>query len=124
MTDTMKYGPQTPEIEALLERARTLTDTEVLALREAWNATPGEAWCEAWRWVWDALRAARLDEAWDDVGQEDASRGAPLDAVIALVARDLITPTGFTQEHYDLLTGPWRKVIGKVHPDDAELAVV
>jgi hypothetical protein len=119
----LKYGPQTAEVEALLERVRTLSDAEVLALREAWNATPGEAWCEAWRWVWGALHAARLEAAVDDAAN-DAWRGAPLDAVLALIARDLITPDKFTQAHYDLLTGPWRKVIGKVHPDDAELAVV
>lgn len=25
---------------------------------------------------------------------------------------------GFTREHYDTLTGPWRQVIGPVHPED------
>jgi hypothetical protein len=37
-----------------------------------------------------------------------------------LVIRHVIGQHGFTQEHYDLLTGPWRKVIGPVHPDDKE----
>ena len=44
------------------------------------------------------------------------------DAAGALVVRDLIGQHGFTQEHYDTLTGPWRKVIGPVHPDDAVLS--
>lgn len=28
---------------------------------------------------------------------------------------------GFTQDHYDTLTRPWRQVIGRVHPEDAEM---
>jgi hypothetical protein len=32
--------------------------------------------------------------------------------------RDLIGSYGFTQAHYDLLTGPWARVIGPAHPDD------
>lgn len=39
----------------------------------------------------------------------------------ALVVRDFIGQHGLTQHHYDLLTAPWRKVIGPVHPDDAPL---
>ena len=42
-------------------------------------------------------------------------------AASVLVIRDLIGSYGFTQAHYDLLTGPWRKVIGPVHPDDGPL---
>jgi hypothetical protein len=40
---------------------------------------------------------------------------------LALAVRDLIGEHGFTQAHYDTLTGPWRTVIGPVHPDDAEV---
>jgi hypothetical protein len=39
-------------------------------------------------------------------------------AARALAVRDLIGQHGFTQEHYDTLTNPWKKVFGKVHPDD------
>jgi hypothetical protein len=35
--------------------------------------------------------------------------------------RDLIGATGFTQKDYDLLSGPWRRVIGHIHPDDEDL---
>jgi hypothetical protein len=48
---------------------------------------------------------------------------AARDAAEALVVRDLIGRRGFTQAHYDLLTGPWAKVIGPVHPDDRTAAV-
>lgn len=91
MTDTLKYGPQTPEVEALLKRARTLTIADMRALGAVWDAA--------------------LDEV----------RGSVRDAMLALISRHLIAPKGFTQAHYDLLTGPWRKTVGKVHPDDAPL---
>ena len=133
MNDESKYGPQTAEVEALFERARTLTDTEVRVLVEAWSEALVAAWDAAWdaawsealvaAWdaVWDAARSEALVAVWDAVW--DAARGTARDAVwdaaLALVARDLIAPDGFTQEQYDLLTGPWRRVIGAVHPDDA-----
>jgi hypothetical protein len=41
-------------------------------------------------------------------------------AAWAIVAHDLIGDK-FTQEHYDLLTTPWRTTIGALHPDDADL---
>ena len=52
------------------------------------------------------------DAAWYAAG--DAARG--------LGVRDIIGQHGFTQAHYDVLTGPWRKVIGPIHPDDAEVS--
>jgi hypothetical protein len=33
----------------------------------------------------------------------------------------LIGQAGFTQERYDLLSGPWRRVVGRIHPDDVDL---
>ena len=41
------------------------------------------------------------------------------DAVLALSVRHLVG-SDFTQEHYDSLTTPLARVIGKVHPDDVE----
>ena len=92
----MKYRPQTPEVEALIIRASSLTDDEARELVAAWYAT----------WYDPRLAAlyVALHAAWD--------------AVCALVVRDLISTDGFTQEHYDLLTGPWAQAIGPVHPDD------
>ncbi|MBE3133852.1 MAG: hypothetical protein IMZ55_10275, partial [Acidobacteria bacterium] len=57
--------------------------------------------------TWDAARGA----TWD------AARGATWGAARALLVRDLITPA-----QYDKLTRPWRTVIGKIHPDDPDLA--
>ena len=57
-----------------------------------------------------ALYAA-LAAAWYAAG------GAAGGAAWALVTRDLIST-----EHYDTLTLPWRHAIGRLHPDDAEVA--
>ena len=62
-----------------------------------------------------AARAAAWDAAWA------AARDAAGVAAWALVVRDLIGTHGFTQAHYDTLTGPWRKVVGPCHPDDGPL---
>lgn len=41
-------------------------------------------------------------------------------AALAVLARDSRSESGpFTFEHYEILTQPWRQVIGAVHPDDA-----
>jgi len=50
----------------------------------------------------------------------DAAWGAAWDAA----TRDLIGQHGYTQAHYDTLTRPWREVVGRLHPDDADLRVV
>lgn len=112
------FGPQWREIVALVRRAATLTDAEARALDAARNAArvaarnaarnaarvAGESSGAAWDAAWDAARNAAQAAAWDAAG--------------ALAARDLIGQYGFTREHYDTLTGPWARVIGKVHPDD------
>lgn len=90
-----RFGPQGPEVANVIHRAQLLTPTEARDLAAAWCA----AWC--------AARGAAQYAAWD--------------AAWALVVRDLIGRHGFTQAHYDTLTGPWRKVVGPVHPDDADL---
>ena len=57
------------------------------------------------------LTAAEVDQlgaAWDAAGV----------AAGALAVSDLISQHGFTQAHYDLLTGPLASVIGPIHPDD------
>ena len=89
------FGPQWEPICALVLRAARLTDDQAKSLAAAWGA----AWGAAWDAAWGAVRGAAR----------------------ALVVRDLIGEHGFTQDHYDLLTGPWRRVIGPVHPDDAPL---
>ena len=141
----MMYGPQTSEIEKLIEVIRGLTDEQINDLSSivAWDAyyqaardaAWHAAWCATldevryaardatrdatWGAAWDATRYAAWHAAW--CATRDAARYAAWDAVEALLVRDLITDDGFTQEHYELLTWPWRTVIGPIHPDDEEV---
>lgn len=137
VTDT-RYGPQTYQIEKLLERARTLTPDEVekldvvwtKALDEArttildvapiaiwittsnatWYAARNASWYEARNENWDVAQLQVWYEAWRVA--RTTIWDAVWDATSALLARDLIGET-FTQAHYDLLTKPWREVIGE-----------
>lgn len=101
------YGPQWEHVIALCARVDRLTKAEAIALQRARASAMASAW--------DSARDSALDIA-RDIARESAWGGA-----WALVVRDLISEDGFTQEHYDVLTRPWRQVIGPVHPDDAPL---
>ena len=129
------FGPQWREVCAMVLRAARLTHDEASDLDAAMDAT----WDAAMDATWDAARdaaraaaraaawaatwAAAWDATWDATGGEawDAAWDATGDATRALVVRDLIGTHGFTQDHYDTHTRPWRTVIGPVHPDDAPL---
>ncbi len=137
------FGPQWGHVVALVRRAAVLTADEAQRLVAAWVAARDAAWAAAGAardaaWVaardaaWAAAGAAGAaagaagaawvaarDAAWAAAG---AARDAARDAAGALAVRDLIGEHGFTQAHYDTLAGPWRTVIGPVHPDDAEVA--
>jgi hypothetical protein len=78
------------------------------------------AWAAAGAAARAAARAAAGAAAWAAAGAAAgaAAWDAARDAARAAVVCDLIGQHGFTQEHYDTLTGPWRKVIGPIHPDD------
>ena len=110
-----RYGPNTAEVERLLERMETITAEEDIALGKAWKG--GKAWDAAWDnargssrksdrsdAVSDAWRIIEHLEVWDD--DWDAAR----DAVLALVVRDLIS-----QEDFDVLYGPWASVMEVEH---------
>ncbi len=137
------FGPHWEHIVAMVRRAAVLTADEIRQLDTAWAAAStaaGIAASTAARIAaWDAAgiaaggaaciaasTAARI-AAWDAAGiaaggaVRVAAFDAAWDAARALAMRDLIGQYGFTQEHYELLTGPWRTVIGPVHPDDAPL---
>jgi len=134
------FGPQWEQIVALVRRAAVLTpdDSKRLAAARAAvarvrvaaaratavAAAVDAAWAAARAAARDAARAAARDAARDAAGAaaRDDAWAAARAAVWALAARDLIGQHGFTQAHYDTLTGPWRTVIGPVHPDDAEVA--
>lgn len=90
------FGPQWLQIVGVIRTAAGLSDEQATALAAARVAA----------------RVAALVSAWD------AARDAASDAALALTVRDLIGTHGFTQTHYDVLTGPWRTVIGQLHEDD------
>ena len=134
-------NPQAAEIDAVIERAGRLAPAEVKALHvaadrdAAWNAACDAAWEATWVAAWnagrDAARDAACDAAWDAAwnAAQEAARDAARDAAraaawtaSALVLRDLIDePTAWNQAAYDALTGPWRTVIGPIHPADEVL---
>ena len=107
-----KYGPQTAEIEAVIERLKTMTADEIEALAAAWDAARTVAWdaarTAAWYDVRYDVRDATWGAAWYDVRYDvrDATWGAVRDAILALLVKDLITP-----EQFDLLYGPWKQVM-------------
>ncbi len=137
------FGPQGEQVAALIERSKTLTSEEARRLDEyraardaVWDAARDAAWGAAWDAVWGAVWDAARDAVWgaarDAVrsAARVAARSAAWDAAwcaawyaaVALVVRDLIGTDGpWTQAAYDLLTGPWRQVIGPIHPDDPTL---
>jgi hypothetical protein len=112
-----QYGPQTAEIEAIIERLRAATLEQVKALGEARHGAQNETWGEAW----NAARIKVCDEEWsraceaaheavfeaarDNKEWSGAWYGAR-DAIMAIMVRDLITPNQF-----DLLYAPWAWVI-------------
>ena len=95
-------GPQGPEVVALIETARGLTPDQLDAMDAARTAARGAARDAALDTALDTARDAAWGAAWD------AAMGTVLDAVLAVLVRDLITP-----EHYDILTEPWRTVLGE-----------
>ena len=126
-------GPQGVQVAALIARCGTLTADEVSRLNAARGTARGVATRDATRGIargiarvaaWDATLyaatpGAARDAAWD--AARCATRDAAGDAAGALVSRDLIGQhPGWDQDTYDLLTGPWRSVIGPVHPDDGD----
>jgi hypothetical protein len=137
------FGPQGEHVVRLIDRAARLTRDEAKQLAAAAYAARAAAGVAAWVAAWDAAwnaasyaprdaardaasyapRAAARDAAGDAAGNAvwGAARGAAGDAAMALVVRDLIGSSWFSQAHYDVLTRPWRKVIGPVHPDDEPL---
>ncbi len=122
------FGPNWMSVRGLVRRVAVLTAAEVDQLGAAWVTAGVAAWDAAGDAAGDAARVAARDAAWVAawVAAEDAARDAAWDAAGvaagvaagALAVSDLIGQHGFTQAHYDLLTGPLASVIGPIHPDD------
>lgn len=136
------FGPQGEQVVTLIERCLTLSAAEVDRLAAAWDAA-WDTWAATWAtryaaemdrldaaWVaarcaaWDAARDAARCAAWvamDRLAAWGAAWDATRDAACALLCRDLTGQApGWDQDMYDLLTGPWRDVIGPIHPDDGD----
>ena len=137
----LALGPQGEQVAALIGRCRSLTGDELdrlYAARDAvrvaarvaarvatWDAArvavrvaaQDAVWDTVRVAAWDAARVAAQDAVWDTVAAWDAVR----DAALGLLCRDLIGQhPGWDQGAYDRLTGPWRDVIGPIHPDDGD----
>ncbi|WIB65342.1 hypothetical protein [Curtobacterium sp. MCBD17_040] len=72
----------------------------------------------------DAARAADREHTFTELPRRFEKHPPALTAASlaarGLFVRDLIADTGFTTADYDLLTGPWRRVIGPLHDEDDE----
>ena len=117
------FGPQALEIVAQIRAMYGLKAEQWDRLAAPWNAAHGAARDAAWSAAHGAARVAAQDAAWSAArsAARNAAQVAAWNAAAALSTRDLIGQHGYTQAHYDLLTGPWRKVVGKIHPDDEDL---
>lgn len=115
-------GPQGRELVELFARAKDLHARDT-PWDTVWGTARDDAWGDAWDSAWhsarDAAGFAARNAAWDAAWFAAVSPVG--DAAGTLMIRDLINPSGFTQEHYDLLTTPWRKAVGPLHPDDQEV---
>jgi hypothetical protein len=105
-------------VAAALKHGSTLTTYELRDLRDARRASADlhDARNTARDAGWNAVRNTERSADW--VALQGAPRVVARDVARALIVRDLIS-----QEQYDLLTVLWRTVVGRIHPDDADLFV-
>ena len=111
-----KYGPNTTEVEALLEKIKTITPEQAKALDAPWDAPWKAVWGAVWTAVWGAGREAgreaaleaALEAAWVAVRETawDAGWVAVRDAVLVTVTKDLIS-----EEDFHTLYSPWASVM-------------
>lgn len=119
-----RFGPSWRLVAAVIARAEVLTRDEADALAAIWEAAWSVAWSDAGDAAWGAgtpgytgaAGAARY-AAWDAVwgsAVKSAAWGAVGDAAVAAAVSHLIGKDGFTQVHYDTLTGPWVSICGPI----------
>jgi hypothetical protein len=128
------YGPQTAEVEALIERVRTTTVEQATALAKKYR----DALCYEFARSLDAAKEAEdsadryalREAAWHSAGEaaQDAVWTVKRDtncratlfsiryAVWALVVKDLITA-----EEFEILYGPWASVMDKQTDEQRQL---
>ena len=110
------------------DRAENWNDSEAtkaqvikyLATAEVTDADLADTFGPQWEQIVALVRSmfSVTPRQWDRLA---AAGDAARDAARAAATRDLIGQHGYTQEHYDILSGPWRKTIGKIHPDDLDI---
>ena len=119
----MIYGPNTPSVQAIIDRIPTLTEDECNRLGAAWSAAWSASWADARTAAWTAARDATRDAS--RTAARDATRDASRDAIrgadwyaawyaiIAAVTYDLAAIDGpYTIVQRDLLMTPWVEVCG------------
>ena len=90
---------------------------------DTWAVARGATWDTTWGAARGAMSGAARGATWDTTwgATWDTTWGAARGAAVALLCRDLIGQApGWDQDAYNLLTGPWRDVIGPIHPDDGD----
>lgn len=119
-----KYGPQTKQILAVIEKCQKLTDAEATALRLAWMREYQKIGRWPSRWNYDFETARELATAvgrrniffevedtivdiLDDIVSPTAMSAA-LGVGAALVVRDVLD-----EGTYKVLTTPWYEVMGR-----------
>lgn len=107
----------------------TMNQATVGALREGLGAPADYA--PAQSALYRAVSAAGYTELWADVITETretcehrglAGHSTLTVPLLAATFRELIGHHDYTAEHYDLMTMPWRIIVGPIHPDDADVA--
>lgn len=125
----LALGPHGEEIAAIIERAASLTPHEISAL-DATSAADRDTSSlikerlmvnilgKSRETIWNAVASAIFNIS-RDIKDPKATRiiqDVVGNTVIALIVRDTIMV-----KNYDILTTPWRKTIGKIHPDDLDM---
>lgn len=118
------YGPNSENVDRILQRASALTRDEMRLLSEssAWSRTRGVPLSYAHVAVRVAAKAAARENQFMAAFQSawrapygaarSATRCAVRDAATAAVVSDLVGRHGLTQAHIDILTAPWVQELG------------
>jgi hypothetical protein len=116
----VNYGRQHAEVAALLSLAARLPDEYIKRVADFTYLKAHEEQLLA---AYDALDTLCGGTPRGEAVVEvmETARNAEYLPALALVARDLVAPTGFTQAHYDTLTLAWRVAVGPLHPDDQDM---
>lgn len=112
----MKYGPNTEKIEQILTQIAILTPEQAQGLGYAWDDLCVDAWWDLYyETVWDeglewhnvqvAFQTATRGIFWEMAS--DGVWKATEGVILALFMQDKIS-----QGKFDILYGPWKKVMG------------